>query len=230
MKHLHTLLAVIAGLALASRRFLFGDERLIAANTNPANCGIHEDGQISRLPDAVLASRHLLVKVGSDGDHVAVNGVHDMPLGSVPDTATQARVDEGLLPVTVLLLGRDDTKLMVASEAITAGVDVYTAASGKVSTLSASAGSYYKVGKALTAAAADGDQIEVADCAPILKVVFAQTQDTLTDSTGGTGNTTLVAIGATNSGDRSSDINNNFADIAAQLAKIKADMANALTR
>lgn len=39
-------------------------------------------------------------------------------------------------------------------------------------------------------------------------------QTSLTDSTGGTGNTTLVAIGATNSGDVSGNINNNFADLA----------------
>jgi|GEM_PF-1260570 len=230
MKKLQTLLAVIAGLALAFRRSLYGDERLIAANTNPPSCGTHEDGQISRLPDAALSVRHLLVKKGSDGDHIAIAGASDIPLGTVPDTASSAQVTEGLVYKTVLLLGRDDTKIMVASEAISAGADVYTAANGKVQDLPSSAGSYYLVGKALTDAAADGDEIEVADCYPKLKVIFTQTQDTLTDSTGGTANTTLQAVGATNSGDVSAAINNNFADLAAQLAKIKADVANALTR
>lgn len=42
----------------------------------------------------------------------------------------------------------------------------------------------------------------------------------LTDSTGGTANSTLAAVGVTNTGDRSSDINNNFADIAAKIAAI----------
>ena len=48
--------------------------------------------------------------------------------------------------------------------------------------------------------------------------------------TGGTANTTLAAVGATDASDVSSTINNNFADIAAQLALIKADVAVALSR
>lgn len=46
----------------------------------------------------------------------------------------------------------------------------------------------------------------------------------LTDSTGGTANNTLVAIGATNTGDRSADINNNFADLAAKLNELRTIM------
>lgn len=56
--------------------------------------------------------------------------------------------------------------------------------------------------------------------------VAAQTQDTLTDSTGGTANTTLVDVGAVPT---QANINDNFADIAAQLAKIKTDIANIKT-
>ena len=56
--------------------------------------------------------------------------------------------------------------------------------------------------------------------------VAAQTQDTLTDSTTGTANTTLVDVGAAFS---QSTLNDNFADIAAQLAKIKTDIANIKT-
>lgn len=52
--------------------------------------------------------------------------------------------------------------------------------------------------------------------------VTAQTQDTLTDSTTGTANTTLQDVGAAFS---QATLNNNFADIAAQLAKIKVDVA-----
>lgn len=170
MKHLQTLLAVIAGLALASRRFLFGDERLIAANTNPDNVGTH-DGTISRLPDAAIATRNLLHKVGSDADHTVVCGANAVPLGTINDEATAADVTAANVYVAVDLLGKGPTKRMVASEAISAGVLVFTAASGKVSLLSASAGTYYCVGTALTAASADGDIIEVADCSPIKTVV-----------------------------------------------------------
>ena len=58
----------------------------------------------------------------------------------------------------------------------------------------------------------------------------AQTQDTLTDSTGGAANTTLVDClteggGATLTAGDGAKIKDNFADIAAQLAKIKTDVA-----
>lgn len=48
-----------------------------------------------------------------------------------------------------------------ASTAIPAGEDVFAAADGKVSKKPAGAGTYHKIGKALEAAAADGDAIEV---------------------------------------------------------------------
>ncbi|MBS1188914.1 MAG: hypothetical protein H6R10_706 [Rhodocyclaceae bacterium] len=50
-------------------------------------------------------------------------------------------------------------------------------------------------------------------------IAAATNTDALTDSTGGAANTTLEAVGATNGGDVSGAINNNFADLAAQLAK-----------
>ena len=46
----------------------------------------------------------------------------------------------------------------------------------------------------------------------------------LTDSSGGTANDTLQAVGATNSGDVSAAINNNFADLAAKVNGILAAM------
>jgi len=49
----------------------------------------------------------------------------------------------------------------------------------------------------------------------------------LTDSTGGTANDTMVAIGATNSGDVSANINNNFADLAAKVNAILAALRGA---
>ena len=50
----------------------------------------------------------------------------------------------------------------------------------------------------------------------------AQTQDTLTDSSGGTADTTVNAVSGSGA---DATINNNFADLAAQLAKIKVDVA-----
>ena len=170
MKHLQTLLAVIAGLALASRRFLFGDERLVASNTNPDNVGTH-DGVITRLPDAEISTRHLLYKVGSDADHIAVAGAADVPFGTVADECTAAELATGNHYLNVSLLGHGGTKRMVGSEAITAGEQVFTAASGKVQDLPGSAGTYYLVGTAITAAAADGDVLEVQSCVPVKTVI-----------------------------------------------------------
>jgi hypothetical protein len=52
--------------------------------------------------------------------------------------------------------------------------------------------------------------------------VAVQTQDALTDSTTGTADTTVADVGAVFS---QATLNNNFADLVAQLAKIKADIA-----
>lgn len=127
--------------------------------------GTH-DGSITRLTDAAIATRHLLFAVGSDGNHIAVCGASGIPIGPVDDEATAAEQYVG-----VLLLGKGPTKLMVASEIITAGEAVFTAASGKVQDLPAGAGTYYQVGYALTASGADGDLIEVQDHAPIALVI-----------------------------------------------------------
>ena len=48
----------------------------------------------------------------------------------------------------------------------------------------------------------------------------------LTDSSGGTANDTLQAVGATNSGDVSAAINNNFADLAAKVNGIIVALRN----
>ncbi|WP_042700705.1 hypothetical protein [Azospirillum sp. B506] len=44
----------------------------------------------------------------------------------------------------------------------------------------------------------------------------------LTDSTGGSANNTLQAVGATNGSDQSAAINNNFADISAKVNELIA--------
>ena len=50
------------------------------------------------------------------------------------------------------------------------------------------------------------------------------TAATLTDSSGGSANTTIAAVGNTMAGDVSSDINNNFADLAAQHNALLVDV------
>lgn len=124
-------------------------------------------GTIRKLADAAIATRNLLFKFGSDVNHIAVAGASDIPLGTVEDEALAAE-DE----VSVNILGSTGRSLlMVASEAITVGEAVFTAASGKVQDLPAGAGTYYQVGYAMTAAGADGDVIEVQPCTPVKTVV-----------------------------------------------------------
>jgi hypothetical protein len=61
-----------------------------------------------------------------------------------------------------------------AAGAITAGADVYAAADGKVSALSATAGTYRKIGIAMKAASAAGSIIEVLPCDYITTTVVSE--------------------------------------------------------
>ena len=116
--------------------------------------GTHE-WATTKFPDEEITEPHLLVKVGTDAMHIAVAGADDLPIGTCPDETT-AR-DLGVA-VPVFILGKGSTKLMVASEAIPAGVEVFGAADGKI----ALAGKY-RVGVTLTAVTAANELVEVAD-------------------------------------------------------------------
>jgi len=61
----------------------------------------------------------------------------------------------------VRLINGPGTFFMTAAGAISLGAEVYAAADGKVSALSAEASTYRRIGLALEAATADGDIIEV---------------------------------------------------------------------
>lgn len=137
----------------------------LAANTYDAAVETH-DASVRRTNDAAVTARHLLWKKGAGDNTVALNGAADCPLGTIDNTETGT--DEGQ---SILLLGKGPTKKMVASEAITAGEQVFTAASGKVQDTPTGA-TVYLLGTALTAADADGDIIEVQDCVPV-KMTFA---------------------------------------------------------
>jgi len=138
--------------------------RAIACNIGE---GTHEQS-ISKASDAAHSVRHLLVKFGSDSDHYALATAAAVPLGTVPDEVAAGEVGEAR---AIFLLGKGSTKKMIANEAIDAGEAVFAAAAGKVQDLPAGAGTYYQVGYALTAAAADNDVIEVQDHAPIKLVI-----------------------------------------------------------
>jgi hypothetical protein len=119
--------------------------------------GRHFTGNVSKKADAVISTRYLLVKFGTDVDHVNLAGAADIPLGVCTDLA-EAIED----PVNVNLLGcAPGTQFMVASAAIALGDFLQPAANGQVATLTATTGTHYNVGRALNAAAAQGDLVEV---------------------------------------------------------------------
>lgn len=119
------------------------------------------------LADAALATRYLLAKIGSDSGHIAAAGTADIPLGIVTDEAAAAED-----PVNVAVFGTTEgSQLVVASAAIAAGDMIVSAASGKVRTLPATTGTYYIIGRAVTAAAADGDLVQITPSFPIQRVV-----------------------------------------------------------
>jgi hypothetical protein len=124
-------------------------------------------GSLTKKTDAAIATRFLLVKFGTDVNHIAVNGANDKPLGICPDEAAAAEEDKA-----VDLLGvAKSTLRCVASEAIAITDELYSAAGGKVQNLPAGAGTYYKVGRPLQAAGADGDVLEFEPCFPVAVVV-----------------------------------------------------------
>lgn len=144
--------------------------------------------------DAAITTRFLLGKAGSDVAHVAVCGAGDKPLGIISDEAVAA---EDL--VNVDLLGTThETKIGIASEAISVGDDLYTAADGKLQGEPATAGTFYRVGNAISAAALDGDRVEFDPCAPVKVVVVAEltAPDTADGSDAGTTQTLANALKA----------------------------------
>ena len=137
---------------------------LSAANSADGPLGVH-DKSIRRTVDSALTVRHLLVKQGASANSADICGAADIPLGAVDNILAVGE------PATVLLLGKEETKLLIASGPINAGVEVFTDAGGKVQARPTGAGTYYYIGISLTAATADGDVIEVSDNNPVKLVI-----------------------------------------------------------
>jgi hypothetical protein len=165
----HILLGILAALiavivapfvtALCARHLRRRNSALYA---NSVAEGTH-DQAINKLTSAAITQRFLLYKRGADDDHIAVcAATADVPLGTVDDEAGGA---EELVAVQILGIG--PTKKMVASEAMVVGDEVWTTATGRVQNRNAVTGTYWILGIALTASAANDDVIEVATCAPI---------------------------------------------------------------
>jgi Uncharacterized conserved protein (DUF2190) len=123
--------------------------------------GTHATGVVPMAAEVTITTRHLLVQKGTAADGIIVNVAATRPWGVCLDEPTSGNA------AAVSILGvTPGTLKMRASKAIAAGVKVFTTAAGKVTDTHAT-GCFF-VGRAVTAAAADGDLLEVAHCFPLL--------------------------------------------------------------
>jgi hypothetical protein len=121
-----------------------------------------QEGRKTYLADNAFTSRYLLAKIGSDASHIDVCTAADVPLGVVPDMTPTTDVGNLTYPLPVNLFPvTNTTERMIAAGPIALGAFVSPAAVGQVQTTPATTGAYYVVGRALTAALAASDMIEV---------------------------------------------------------------------
>ncbi len=155
-----------ASVAWAWQRLFAREKVTMMANAQVLNQGTHDAAKTVKL-DGTVTVRNLLYKLGTDDNHVAVcAATADAPLGTIDDEGVAE--DE----VGLLILGKGPTKKFVAAEAIAVGDALFTTTSGKVQNFpGAGAATYWQVGIALSAAAADGDIVEASDCVPVKLVV-----------------------------------------------------------
>jgi len=136
---------------LIAALFCSGLRRQFATANGESTVGRHSTST-TKYADAAHASRHLLVKIGSDDDHVAVNGVADYPYGLTDDQPAAAGD-----AINVQFLGSGGTKRLIATGALADNVDVYTAANGQVQGLpSGTVAAIYLIGRT-KGAAVQGD-------------------------------------------------------------------------
>lgn len=158
---LQTMLGVLLAALMTAIVSVFRREREDCWN-EASTTKTHANGQLPRVVEAAaITTRHLLVQKGTADDGIIVNVANTRPLGVITDEgAVGATVNVALLGVT------PGTILLRAAKAIAVGAKLYTAAGGKV-TDAHSTGAFF-VGRAVSAAAADGDLIEVQHVFPML--------------------------------------------------------------
>lgn len=147
------LIASVLGYALRRMGELKGT-RFFANAANPPNPGTWSLGLKTYKADAAIAA-FLLVKQGSDVDHIAVSAAEtDVIIGVTDDSAAAAEDD-----ICVKLFGAAPGTFKVTANAVIAlNAKVASAGNGKVHT--ADTGDFC-IGRALQAAGADGDIIAI---------------------------------------------------------------------
>lgn len=162
--NLIVMLAMVVLLALIVGWSVERGRRVIAVNVAE---GTRDTGARNYRADAAHVAPFLFVKVGSDAAHAAViAAVTDVPLGVTRDQPDAA---EDLFAVD--LFGcTAGTKLALTGGVIAAGNEISSDAAGKAVVLPTAAGTYYVVGRALSAAASGG-LVEFVPCYPRKVVV-----------------------------------------------------------
>ncbi len=129
--------------------------------------GKHARRVLTKKADAVHSLHNLLVKTGSDADHIAINTVGASPLGVCVDAPDVAEY-----PAAVELITGPDTSIGVAGAAIAVGENLYPMAAGKIgNAATVGNGATYRIGRALTAAAAEDEEFEFEGHAPIAETI-----------------------------------------------------------
>jgi hypothetical protein len=162
--------ALLAACGPSRRRGATRARRPVFANVAQ---GTHA-GYVTVTAASAFSGKYLLAKANATAGEVDPCGASDCPVGVATDEA-----DEGD-PLALKILGVNPQSVLVtASGAIAAGAYLYAAASGCVQGEPASAGTYYLVGRALTAATGAGDQLEAETCVPVKLIVLAKPTSTV---------------------------------------------------
>lgn len=125
--------------------------RINGASNPPTDTNTPPPMNFTRLSDGSLA-KGLLLKIGSDENHVAAAGASDSPIGISNSAATGAEQPVIVSTLNGVLVGK-------ASTAVTAGAVVEAAASGQIAPLGGGVGVHHIVGIALEAAGSPGDSL-----------------------------------------------------------------------
>jgi hypothetical protein len=123
-------------------------------------------GRATAVADAAFAQRYLIACRGAEYYSIAIAGQGSIPYAVVPDMTPTTDTDLSYpLPVHILGLN-EDTERMIASSAINIDDLLTTDNGGLIRTVPTTPGNYWVLGKAKTAALANGDQVEVIPCFP----------------------------------------------------------------
>lgn len=122
----------------------------LVALSNAEAEGTHLNGILSKRADGALATRFLLMKPGSDEDHVVVATAADFPYGVALDEAALA---EDLVQVQTLTCAGTVKMQTDGSGALVAGDFLIPAAAGQVKKMAVAVGQQYIVGQVIKAPA-----------------------------------------------------------------------------